>query len=269
MNLLGRSFKQAYAYLFARKMFYPAHLFLYKLSMSGLGIRNSENDYLSGEKAFIRYLINSGKLNEGVILDIGANIGHYSIMLRKQHIRLPLFAFEPHPAAFKKLEAAARSYRFTPVALGAGEVPATAAIYDYAGDGGSEHASIYKEVIEQLHEGQAEEKHITLTTIDDFIAGNQLSKIALLKIDTEGHELGVLKGAQRAIERGLIGAVQIEFNEMNVISRTFFRDIVAVLPGYDFYRLLPDGLKPLGKYNVTQYEIFAFQNIVALRKGAR
>jgi FkbM family methyltransferase len=231
-----------------------------------MGVRNYENEFVSGEKAFIRYLIASKKLASGVILDIGANVGNYAIMLRRNKIMLPIFSFEPHPVAFKKLTAAAASYQFTAVPAGAGERSTTAAIYDYAGGGGSEHASMYKGVIEELRSSDVEEVSILLTTIDEFAAENNISKIALLKIDTEGNELNVLKGAAKTIQNGLVDIIQLEFNEMNVISRTFFKDIVDILPDYDFYRLLPDGLKALGQYNTTGFEIFSFQNIVALRK---
>lgn len=266
MNALGKSVKGMYVFLFARRVFYPFNLFLYKLSMCGLGLRNYENEVVSGEKAFIKYLMAGQHLDSGVIMDIGANMGNYSIMLRKNNIRLPIYAFEPHPVAFRKLQEVAAVHDFTPVPQGAGEVSTHAAMYDYRGNGGSEHASMYKDVIEHLHKGQAEEVAIMLTTIDEFVALNNISKIALLKIDTEGHELSVLKGAHQTIAKGLVSVIQIEFNEMNIISRTFFKDIVDILPGYDFYRLLPDGLKALGAYNSTGYEIFSFQNVVALKR---
>jgi len=266
MNALGKAVKRVYVLLFARRVFYPVNLFLYKLSMFGLGIRNHENDLVSGEKAFIKFLKARRKLDTGVVMDIGANMGNYSVMLRKSGITLPLFAFEPHPVAYRKLSAAAETYNFTAVPMGAGEESSTATIYDYQGDGGSEHASMYKGVIEHLHKGKAEEATIALTTIDEFVAQHRILKIALLKIDTEGHELSVLKGARQTIASGLAEVIQVEFNEMNIISRTFFRDIVDILPGYDFYRLLPDGLKALGAYNSTSYEIFSFQNIVAMKR---
>ncbi|WP_245898674.1 FkbM family methyltransferase [Chitinophaga niastensis] len=233
-----------------------------------MGIRNYENERVSGEKAFIKFLITGKKLLSGVILDVGANVGNYAIMLRRNEITLPIFSFEPHPVAFKKLIAASRSYQFTAVPAGAGERSTIAAMYDYAGGGGSEHASMYKGVIEDLRSSHAEEVAILLTTIDQFVEENNISKIALLKIDTEGNELNVLKGAGKTIQKGLIEIIQFEFNEMNVISRTFFKDIVDILPGYDFYRLLPDGLKALGQYNTTGFEIFSFQNIAALKKRA-
>ncbi|WP_245957346.1 FkbM family methyltransferase [Chitinophaga flava] len=233
--------------------------------MLGLGIGNYENERVSGERAFIRHLKRKGLLSSGVIFDIGANVGNYSEMLRRYEVQLPIFAFEPHPASFRKLEVMATKHDFTPVWMAAGDQEVDTVMYDYSGNGGSEHASMYKEVIETLHDGLAEAVAITQTTLDEYVASRQIDEIALLKIDTEGHELPVLKGASGCIASGMVKVIQIEFNEMNVISHTFFKDIVDLLPGYDFYRLLPDGLRALGKYNPAHYEIFSFQNIVAIR----
>lgn len=266
MNIVSSTIKNVYVFLFARKAFYRMNLLLYKLSMTGIGIHNYENDRVSGEKAFIKYMKAKNGFNDGVILDVGANVGHYAIMLRRNNIRLPIFAFEPHPVAYKKLEQAASLHQFIPVKRGAGEVSTKAVIYDYAGNTGSEHASMYKEVISELRNSAVEEVNIDLVAIDHFVTENNISKIALLKIDTEGHELNVLKGARMTLAKGMVEVIQIEFNEMNVISRTFFKDIIDILPGYDFYRLLPDGLRALGTYNVLDFEIFAFQNIVALKR---
>ncbi|MBC9929419.1 FkbM family methyltransferase [Chitinophaga qingshengii] len=269
MHIVNRAFKQLFVFLFVRKLFYPLHLIVYKISMWGLGIRNHENERVSGERAFIRYLKRKGMLASGVIFDIGANVGNYSEMLRRYDIHLPIFAFEPHPVAYQKLKISAGKNDFIPVKMAAGEEETNTVIYDYSGAGGSEHASMYREVIETLHDGVAEEVAITQTTLDDFVYSREIREIALLKIDTEGHELPVLKGARQCIAAGMVKVIQIEFNEMNVISRTFFKDIIDLLPGYHFYRLLPDGLQPLGKYNPAHYEIFSFQNIVAIKAPAK
>jgi FkbM family methyltransferase len=266
MNPFESTLKKLYVYLFARKALYKVNLALYKLSMCGLGVTNYENDHVSGEAAFIKYMNRSGRFNKGVILDVGANVGHYSVMLRRNRVTLPIYAFEPHPVAFTKLERAASTHHFFPVRQGASDRISTAVIYDYAGNNGSEHASMYKEVIAGLRHSDVDEVSIELTTVDDFVADNDLTEIALLKIDTEGNELNVLKGAALSIAAGLVNVIQIEFNEMNVISRTFFKDFVDLLPGYDFYRLLPDGLRMMGPYKVSEFEIFAFQNIVAIRR---
>lgn len=268
MHRISRACKQLFVFLFVRKLFYPLHLIVYKISMLGLGIKNHENERVSGERAFIRYLKRRGMLSSGVIFDIGANVGNYSEMLRRYDVQLPIYAFEPHPVAYQKLKDCAVKNGFTPVWMAAGDQETETVIYDYSGAGGSEHASMYREVIETLHDGVAEAVAITQTTLDEFVQSRLIDEIALLKIDTEGHELPVLKGALQCISDGRVKVIQIEFNEMNVISRTFFKDIINLLPGYHFYRLLPDGLQPLGKYNPAHYEIFSFQNIVAIRAAA-
>ncbi|NML38522.1 FkbM family methyltransferase [Chitinophaga sp. G-6-1-13] len=268
MHRIARTCKQLFVFLFVRKLFYPLHLIVYKTSMLGLGIKNHENERVSGERAFIRYLKRRRMLSSGVVFDIGANVGNYSEMLRRYEVKLPIYAFEPHPVAYQKLKATALKNDFIPVWMAAGDQEAETVMYDYSGAGGSEHASMYREVIETLHDGVAEAVAITQTTLDEYVQSHGIDAIALLKIDTEGHELPVLKGARQCISGGMVNVIQIEFNEMNVISRTFFKDIIDLLPGYNFYRLLPDGLQPLGKYSPAHYEIFSFQNIVAIRAAA-
>ncbi|WP_211220669.1 FkbM family methyltransferase [Dyadobacter beijingensis] len=230
-----------------------------------MGVLNYETDAVSGEKAFIDYMIANSKLTGGVVMDVGANVGDYSTMLRQNNVRIPIFSFEPHPVTFSKLITQSEKYAFNPVNKGMGQKAESLMIYDYQSNDGSEHASIFKDVIETIHHSQARGTEIELTTVDSFVEENGISKIALLKIDTEGNEYNVLKGASQTIEKGIIDTIQIEFNEMNVVSRTFMKDIVDLLPGYTFYRLLPDGLRPMGAYYVFTYEIFAFQNIVAMR----
>ncbi len=266
MNSVFTILKNVYVFLFARKALYRFNLLLYKLSMRGIGIMNYENDRVSGEESFVKYLKKHHHFDDGAILDVGANVGNYSVMLRRLQVSLPIYAFEPHPRAFNKLQDVAAIHHFIPVKRGAGDKVAQAVIYDYAGNGGSEHASMYKEVITGFRESDAEEVPIEITTIDEFVAEHKIDKIVLLKIDTEGHELSVLRGAMHSIRQRKVKVIQLEFNEMNVISRTFFKDFIDLLPDYLFYRMLPDGLMPLGNYNAATFEIFAFQNIVAILK---
>ncbi|MFM5942219.1 MAG: hypothetical protein ACKO9G_02350, partial [Dolichospermum sp.] len=48
--------------------------------------------------------------------------------------------------------------------------------------------------------------------------------------------------------------------------RVFFHDLQDILRGYCMYRMLPSGLLKLSNYSPILYEIFAYQNIVAIRK---
>jgi hypothetical protein len=74
-------------------------------------------------------------------------------------------------------------------------------------------------------------------------------------------------GARQLLRDGKINAVQFEFNEMNIISRSTFKDFWDLLNGFDFYRLLPAGkLLPIKKYSPAICEIYAYQNIIAIKR---
>jgi len=102
--------------------------------------------------------------------------------------------------------------------------------------------------------------------LDDFTEKEKITYIDFLKIDTEGNELAVLLGASNLLEHKKIGCIHFEFNEMNIISRVFFRDFRKTLCNYDLYRLLPNGLLPICDSPVLN-ELFAYQNVIALPKN--
>ena len=53
---------------------------------------------------------------------------------------------------------------------------------------------------------------------------------------------------------------------MNVESRSFLNDFFVELNNFSFYRMLPKSLLPINRYRPVTHEIFAYQNIVAIRK---
>jgi len=180
-----------------------------------------------------------------------------------------LYAFEPHPKTFKKLQEVADEFSFKAFNVGVGDKNETLKIYDYKYKDGSQHASIFKDVIEKVYKSEFIEHKINLIKIDDFCKKSNIAGINLLKIDTGGNELKVLKGASELIKNNKIDVIHFEFNEMNVFSRVFFRDFYEFLINYNFFRMLPDGLIFLSEYNPIYQEIFAYQNIVAIRKDLK
>lgn len=62
--------------------------------------------------------------------------------------------------------------------------------------------------------------------------------------------------------------MQLEFNDIHVISRVFPRGFTEWLQGFAFYRMLPGGLAPLGAYRAIEWALFGDQNIVAIRPGS-
>ena len=94
-----------------------------------------------------------------------------------------------------------------------------------------------------------------------------ISAIDLLKIDTEGFDLNVLRGAKGALDRGAIKVIQFEFIPADIAMRVTMRDFFEILHGYKLFRLCLNGdLMPLRRYDVKRCEIYVTHNIIAVRR---
>jgi FkbM family methyltransferase len=252
-----------YTFLFSRKRFYKWNRGLFHASIRGLGLLNYKNDVVSGERRFLREFLSPRQ--KPTVVDVGANEGSYATDILAANRNAQVFAFEPHPATYRRLMSnSAAITGITAINAACGSAPGQMVLYDYAGSSGSAHASLHAGVIEGIHGGESGQHVVDVIDLDTFAIEHDISLIHLLKIDTEGHELEVLKGAVNLLRESRIQAIQFEFNEMNIVSRVFLRDFYDLLPNYKFYRMVRDGLVPLDPYSALSCELFAFQNIVAL-----
>lgn len=255
-----------YAILFARPVFERFNLLLMHLSLRGLGILNYQNHELSGERFFIKYIFKNYSIK--TILDVGANVGNYTQLYADRQCQV--YCFEPHPNNYQPLQSRyEHNSNVKTFNLGLSATKGTATIYDYEDNFGSSHASLFQEVITDIHVKKSKGIDIKLDTLDNILAAESVVHIDLLKIDVEGNELSVLQGAKNALSKNIIDIIHFEFNVTNIISRAFFNDFVTILPQYNFYRLLPNAFLPIDNSNKTplRNELFAFQNIIAIRKA--
>lgn len=256
-----------YRFLCVNRHFFRFHKLLYRLSLRGLGVMNYESSQVSGELNFIGSHVTT--MRESTVFDVGANVGAYSKCLRNSNGNINIYAFEPHPKTYRKLEESVHGLNINTYNVGVGFSSGVMSLYDYADEDGSSHASLYRNVIENIHQRKSTMHEVRIITLDAFALENRIGRVGLLKIDTEGHEFEVLKGFEKYIKSDKVDLIHFEFNEMNVISRVFFKDFWDFLPNYDFFRMLPDGLVPIEKYSPLHCEIFAYQNIVAKLKKSK
>jgi FkbM family methyltransferase len=263
--------KHIYTVIFGRPFFYRLNYAFFYLGLRGMGFLNYEdkNTIDTGEKLFLKRLLVPKR--NFILVDVGANIGGYIKEVLNINPNGSVYGFEPHPKTFAKLEKNIQDFRCNKIEvfnIGLSAQKEKLYLYDHGHNDGSAHASIHKGVIEEIHSSHSVRYEVEVGTLDDFVATNNISKIDLLKVDTEGNELNVLIGASRSIRTGLIDVIHFEFNEMNVISKTFFKEFWDLLSGYEFYRILYGGMHQIQSYNALTCEIFAYQNIVAVKKDA-
>jgi len=259
--------KKAWRALAARPSFSKINELMFDCSLHGLGILNYQTAELSGERHFVEKLLPLYTNQASpLFLDVGANTGGYTHLLKKFHPSASLFAFEPNPKTCKVLKHEFANSDVVVVNKGLGSEESLLKFYDRSDHGGSsEHGSLYRAVLEDIYGVDVEEIDVEITTLDKYVKDNAIQRITFMKVDTEGHELEVLRGAYNTLLDDRIDLIQAEFNEMNIISRVFFRDLAKTLSNYIPYRLLPNGVIRL-KESPLRTELFAFQNIVFVHR---
>lgn len=155
-------------------------------------------------------------LKKGVFIDIGANIGQTSLNLSKKLGTIPhtVLAFEPFPSTFNKLETNIRLNSFSSikifnVALGNEKKTIEMEMSCPTNSGGykiSPKNSSFKDQLVQVNQEK----------LDDYYSLEDL--INFIKIDVEGYEMEVLKGAEQIIKKHKPVLV-IELNDKSLINQ--------------------------------------------------
>lgn len=261
-NYIIYSFNNIFSFLFSRQILYTFNSYLYKYGLIGMGVNLDYNIKRSGEYKLLKKLL--ALYDNPIVFDVGANTGKYALTVKDITSNANIYAFEPHPINYKELEIIGNKHGINTYNLGLGEKLGVLKLYDYVIKDGSPRASIYEEVIKHMYGSDSISHEIQISTVDDFVSNHNINYINLLKIDVEGHELSVIKGARKSIENNIIEVIQFEFNYTNIISRTYLYDFFKLLPNYNLYRLLRSGMIKID--NTPYNEIFLYQNIIAIRE---
>lgn len=221
------------------------------------GVASGYADY-SGELYIIKQL--KKDLNNGVIFDVGANVGDWSKFVISEYEDIPhkLYMFEPSLVTFKQLKnnitESNKSFLYS---IGFGDKKETLQIfYDNEAQGS---ASI-------LMKDAKYSEEIQIETIDAFSKENNIEKIDFLKMDVQGYEYNILLGAKEMLSSGKIKYIQFEFDEPNIANRIFFKDFWELLHNeFEIYHSLYNGLVKIEKYHYT-LENFSCMNYLAVKK---
>ena len=195
------------------------------------------------EDYITQYILNEIGIHDGdLILDIGANIGWYSLVL-SYSAKPQVFAFEPEPNNFKLLsENVAMNHRdnITVVNAAVDNKEGIMQLHLYKDYNQGRHSFI-------KHEKSKVTVDVKTIVLDKFLRENGVSekKIKFLKIDIEGYEFTALRGASHALT--LTENVLSEFSPgiMEQINEDAMK-YVEYMNGFGFraFEMSPAGLHP-------------------------
>ena len=187
-------------------------------------------------------------------IDVGANLGVYAYELARLVGRGGrVHAFEPDPGTIGRLTAMSHSLpQITVHAMAAS---------DHAGEM-TLHVPVLREKRigalaslvppAQSAAGEYENVAVRVERIDTVLS--QMSGVALVKIDVEGHEMPVLRGAEGTLRRHRPALmIEIEQRHIEVEIATTFAYIGSL--GYDGYAIGPQGIFPLSEFDVRRDQL--------------
>ncbi len=203
--------------------------------------------YWNGYKSFeYSTIFESLSKNVTTFLDIGSNIGYYSLLAAKANPQLKAYAFEPAlgPKYFLNQNIKINGFESQITAVDIALSNEIGSIdfyevenvkyrylkYNLAGEGNAGTKKTSRNFIKNT---------VNATTLEKYVTSSNITQIDLLKIDTEGTEFDILQSGRDVIKA----------HQPIVICETLFNTTEGQLEGffseldYDFYQHTKQGLK--------------------------
>ncbi len=232
-------------------------------------LQNSPQSHLenSGEFNIIQKLINSGQ----VIFDIGANVGNWSQAVLQQCPEVEVHGFEPilttyHQFLKNTAEQIQRGCLYpNNIAISDRESVQDVCYYSENPRWSTFYRRVDLESQEKLSEPQL--MPVLQTTLDLYCQRQGINRIHFLKIDVEGGEFDVLKGASGLLKRGKIDYLQFEYGGTYQNSEITLQQVFDYLTQfrYAIFKIHPNQLEYIPEF-LPQFETFEYSNFLAVNE---
>jgi FkbM family methyltransferase len=137
-----------------------------------------------------------------IIFDVGANVGQTAKTYRRLYPSSQIWSFEPFPSTYESLRNSLSDPQFHPMPLALSNEVGKATLHIGA-------ESITNSFMERASD-TGKTIDVQTDTVDHFCSEHRIDKIDILKVDVEGAEIRVFKGAQEMFSREAIQAVFVE-----------------------------------------------------------
>ncbi|WP_126455650.1 FkbM family methyltransferase [Sulfuriflexus mobilis] len=224
----------------------------------------TNNPTFNGEYWLIEKLLGDLAGNTEILMDIGANQGNWTAQARGILDRFGkrglIYAFEPTQSTYAFLSdrfKADACVKLNKIALSEHTGEAEFFVVGELAGTNSLHNT----------QGAVAEKVLT-QRFDDFLASVGLETVLFVKCDTEGHDMSVLRGAEKSLRAGSIGVWQFEYNHRWVANHSMLKDVFDFIEDkpYRLGKLYGNGIEIYEKWH-PELERFFEANYVLVRNG--
>jgi len=224
---------------------------------------------LNGEFLVLKSFIKA----HDVVFDVGASIGCYTKELLSLNVPLSIYDFEPVPEIYATLvvnikngknykSSDNKDIKFFNIALS----DKNSVCDFYYVPQAKERSSLYlrKSFINKL---KSEKISIETMSLNDFCYRQSVDHINFLKIDTEGAEYAILRGAQDMLEKHAIDYIQFEYGGTYLDAKTTLKEICQYLTflRYVIFKIVPDGLIHINVWRDT-LEDYKYSNFFVVSR---
>jgi FkbM family methyltransferase len=199
-----------------------------------------------------------------VAFDLGAHCGYFTLLMREAvGPGGQVHSFEPSPQTYKRLATNIRSNRYSNVFgrnAAVGAQPGSLTLNTYVNS-----RAAYSTFGTPPFPGSIAAR-VPVTSLDLYTSEHAIERVHLAKMDVEGSELEVLKGAQRLLEKFAVQVFVFEVSDLRLQSRgTSSRALIEAFRrwNYSLHQLDSDGmLVPF-----TQQSSYDYENLIAVAPG--
>jgi FkbM family methyltransferase len=190
------------------------------------------------------------KYAHGTVVDAGANLGITAVYLSR--LAEKVYAFEPVPQTYSFLQETIqlndrKNIEAIPSALG--NMAGTLEMQIFPSDKSGWNSAFVPRT-EESH--PVSTKKVPIVRLDEFARERHIDRIGFLKIDVEGYELEVLRGAEALLRGSRIDALSFEVTPFHTTDASAIFDLLSVY-----------GYRTTEPYTPSESD----QNYFAVRKG--